>query len=109
MDDAMTKNDFLQPLLDLMQRNAQDQSKRMDEFDSKLTANTKLTQKALDELQTNHATLQEHTRAIKALERKKGKKLDISPNVLYLVALASVILLLIIATILHVDLGRIFK
>lgn len=99
------KNDFLQPLLDLMQRNADDQSKRMNSFEAKLDKNTSTTQKILDEAKYTNGRVTTTESAIKRLETAKGKKLDLAPNVIYLIAVGAVILLIIVAALLHVNLG----
>lgn len=109
MDDTMPKNDFLKPLLDLMNR-------RMDGLEKKIDDNSSLTQQALDEVKATNGTVEAHGHDIKAIqhalskvEKKSGRKFDISPSVLYLIALGAVILLMTIATILHVNLGGLFK
>lgn len=104
---TMAQNDFLQTLLDMM-------DKRMDGLSSQITANTQLTQKALDEVHLTNGTVQDHTVDIQAIkdsiakvETKSGSKLDLPPNLIYLIAFGAVILLLIIATLLHVNIGGI--
>lgn len=99
--------DFLQPLLDLMQRNASDQSKRMDSLEAKLDTNTTTTQKILDEAQYTNGRVTANEAAIKRLESASGKKLNLPANVIYLIALGAVILLAVIATLLHINLGSI--
>lgn len=103
------KNDFLKPLLDMMNR-------RMDGLEKKIDNNTDLTQKSLDEISATNSTVAQHDSAIKTLqhalqrtERKSGKRIDLNPNVVYLIALGAVILLVIIASILHINLGGLFK
>lgn len=81
----------------------------MDELEGKIDKNTGLTQKALDEIQTTNGKVKEHDGAIKRLERRKGKRLEVNPNVIYLIALGAVILLLIVASLLHVNLGGLTK
>lgn len=108
MDGTIMKNqpDFLQPLLDLMQRNADAQSKRMDGFEAKLDANSVTTQKTLDEAQATNGRVTLVESAVKRLESAKGKKLDLPANVIYLIALGAVILLAVVATLLHINLGN---
>lgn len=109
--DLVMKNqpDFLQPLLDLMQRNADAQSKRMDSFETKLDANTVTTQKVLDEATATNGRMSSAEKAIARLEAARGKKLDLPANVIYLIALGAVILLAVVATLLHVNLGGLLK
>lgn len=109
MENTMVKDNFLQQVLDLM-------NKRMDGLEKKVDDNTSLTQQALTEVQATNGKvadqeklLQTFKTALGKVERKSGKKIDLSPNVLYLIALGSIILLLIIASILHVDLGGLLK
>lgn len=101
--------DFLQPLLELMQRNAESQTKRLDSFESKMDANTVTTQQVLDEIRATNGRVTVNEAAIKRLETSKGKKLEIPPNVIYLIALGAVILLAVVATLLHVNLGGLLK
>lgn len=105
----MVKDNFLQQVLDLM-------NKRMDGLEKKIDDNTVVSQQALDEIKTTNGKvadqeklLQTFKTALGKVERRAGKKIDLSPNVLYLIALGSIILLLIIASILHVDLGGLLK
>lgn len=98
--------DFLQPLLDLMQRNAADQTKRMDSLETKLDSNTTTTQKILDEAKYTNGRVTDNEAAIKRLESASGKKLNLPANVIYLIALGAVILLAVIATLLHINLGN---
>jgi hypothetical protein len=103
------KNDFLKPLLDMMNR-------RMDDLATKLDSNTALTQQALDEIRATNSKVDQHDHSINALqraiqrkERSIGRKLDLNPSIVYLIALGAVILLLTIASLLHVNLGGLFK
>jgi hypothetical protein len=103
--DAMTmgeQENFLKPLLDMM-------NKRMDEISSKLDDNTAISQQALDEARSAHGKIETAEAAIRRLERTKGRKLDLPPNVIYLIALGAVILLLVIATLLHINIGGITR
>lgn len=97
------KNDFLQPLLDMMNR-------RMDDFDKKIDANTATTNKVLEQVSGITNEVDGHDKAIKRLESVKGKKpLTLNPNVIYLIALGFVMLLAIIAGILHINVGGLLK
>lgn len=110
MDLAMKNQpDFLEPLLKLMQQNAEAQTGRMDKFEAKMDANTATTQKVLDEIRDTNGRVSETERAIKRLQTAKGKKLALPPNVIYLIALGAVILLAVIATLLHVNIGGLLK
>lgn len=99
MGASVANKDFLQTIFDMMNR-------RMDDLDTAIKANTAISQKALDEVRTVAPIVQQHEKALKALERKHGKKLDLPPNVIYLIALGAVILLVIVATLLRIDLGN---
>lgn len=101
----MPKNEFLQPLLDLMQRNADAQSTRLDSLEAKVDANTAISQDALNQAKETNGRMTRAEKAIARLENKKGKKLELPPNVIYLIALGAVILLAVIATLLHINLG----
>lgn len=86
----------------------------MDELGSKIDANTIISQKALDEAHdaaTKAAEVASRTHdneaAIRSLERRHGKKLNLPPNLIYLLALGTVLLLAIIAVLLHVNIGKI--
>lgn len=97
------KNDFLQPLLDMM-------SRRMDDLSNKIDANTATTTKVLEEVSGIKSEVDRHDGAIKRLEVGRGKKpLMLNPNVMYLIALGFVMLLAIIAAVLHVNVGGILK
>lgn len=99
MDNTMPKDNFLQPLLDLM-------NKRMDTIEQKVDDNTQTTQKVLDEAQYTNGRVTSVEAAVKRLETSKGKKLDLPPNVIYLIAVGAVILLAVVATLLHINLGN---
>lgn len=98
MGASVANKDFLQTIFDMMNR-------RMDDLDSAIKTNTSISQKALDEVQAISPMVKQHEKAIKALERKHGKKIDLPPNVIYLIALGAVILLAVVATLLHINLG----
>ena len=89
----MKDDNFLQPLLDMMNR-------RMDTLEQKIDANTTTTNQVLDQAKYTNGR-------VTKLEQARGKRLNITPNVVYLMALGAVILLAIIATVLHVQLGGI--
>lgn len=103
MDTTMSnQNDFLQPLLDLM-------NKRMDTMENKIDANTKTTDEILAQARYTNGRVTKSEADIKALQTQEGHKLSLPPNVMYLIALGAVLLLVIIASLLHVDLGGIVK
>lgn len=112
MDTVMTQrqNDFLQQLLETMQRNSDRQEQRLDELTTKIDGNTATTNQILTQAQATNGQVLRHDQEIKDLQKKAGSKLSsVSPNVIYLVALGSVILLMVIATMLHVDIKGLFK
>lgn len=103
------QNEFLKPLLDMM-------NGRMDRIESKIDTNTTLTQQALDEVRDANGRLDGHSGKIKNLQNEMSKlqtrgfkKIDLSPNVMYLIAVGAVILLAIVATLLHISLGGLFR
>lgn len=98
MDNTMPSNDdFLKPLLDMM-------NKRMDGLDAKMDANTALTQQTLEKMENANGRITNTENAIKRLEGAKGKKLNVNPQLIYVLALGTLILLTIIASLLHVNL-----
>lgn len=108
-DIAMPKNDFLQPLLDMMNR-------RMDDLEKKIDANTKLTQQALNEIKYTNGRVDGQEKDIGKLkgglakvERKSGLKLEFNPRLMYVIAVGAVLLLAIIASLLHINIGGLFK
>lgn len=98
----MAENDFLKELLDTF-------TQRMDRIEGKVDKNTDLTQQALSESRATNGAVGILEGRVKKLETKKGEKLDLSPNVIYLIALGGVILLIIVASILGVNLGGLVK
>lgn len=107
---AMARQDeFLKPLLDLMQRNAERQDKQLDELTRKIDANTAISQQALEESKATNGRINAVEGRLRKVETKKGKKLELNPNVIYLIALGAVILLIIVASLLKVDLGGLVK
>jgi septal ring factor EnvC (AmiA/AmiB activator) len=102
---ANQKQDYLQPLLDLMQRNADQQSKRMDGLEKKIDANTTTTNQVLDQAKYTNGRVTKAEKRIRNLESRGFKKLNINPNTLYMIALGCVIALYIIAKSLHIELG----
>lgn len=102
MDNTLTmeQENFLKPLLDMM-------NKRMDGLSTKLDANTAISQQALDEARAARGKIETAESAIRRLERKRGSKINLPPNVIYLLALGTVLLLAIIAVLLHVNVGEI--
>ena len=94
------QNDFLKPLLDVM-------NDRMDRIEDKVDANTTLTQQTLTQAKYTNGRVTKLERQVAAEKAKKtAKKLNLpTPPVLYLIALGAVILLIIVATLLKVPLG----
>lgn len=103
------QNDFLQPLLETMQRNSDRQDKRLDELTQKIDANTVTTDQVLQQARYTNGRVTQNEADIKALQSQVGRKLSLQPNVMYLIALGAVLLLIIIASLLHVNLGGIIK
>jgi hypothetical protein len=92
---------FLKPLLDLM-------NKRMDDLSTKVDSNTSLTEQTLTQTRyTNGRVTKLEKNMADMQNRKSAHKLNVAPNIVYLVAVGSVVLLIIIATLLHINLGSI--
>lgn len=100
--DLMAKQtDFLQPLLEMM-------NKRMDTLEQKIDSNTQTTNQVLQQAKYTNGRVTKAEKAIVRLEKMGGKRvnLNLPPNIIYLLAIGFVILLIIIAKLLHADLGR---
>lgn len=75
---------------------------RMDRLETKLDNNTE----TIGNISTSSSKrLDAAEYAIKRLEHRRGGKLDLSSNVIYILAVASLVILLIIAKLLNVNLG----
>lgn len=109
--------DFLQTILDMMGKRMDDlgnkidtnnvaMNKRVDAIEDKIDTNTSVTQGILTEAKYTNGRVSRNEKSIVRLESKKGKKLELPPNVIYLIALGAVILLAVIATLLHINLGN---
>lgn len=99
----MSENqDFLQPLLDLM-------NKRMDTMENKIDANSATTEKVLEQARYTNGRVTKAEANITALQKQAGRKLNLQPNLLYLIATGGIILLAIIAQLLHISLGGLIK
>lgn len=104
------QNDFLQQLIETMQRNSDRQEQRLDELATKIDANTATTNLTLAQAQRTNGKVLRHDQEIKDLQKRSGKRLsEIPPNVIYLIALGAVILLLVIAAKLNVDVKGLFR
>jgi Flp pilus assembly protein TadB len=103
MDNTMAEHDdFLKPLLDLMNR-------RMDTIETKVDANTNITAEVLEQARHTNGRVTKSEDDIKALQTQAGHKFNLQPSLLYLIALGAVILLVVIASLLHINLGGILK
>lgn len=100
----MAENDFLQQLIKMM-------DERLARVENKIDANTSLTQKALDTARHVDGRVDRAEKDIVALQKQAGKRppIQLSPNVIYLIALGAVILLAVVAALLKVDLGGLLK
>lgn len=100
MDTAMSEQDsFLQQLLDMM-------NNRMSKIEDKLDANTAVTQQILTQAKyTNGRVTKLEKQQADAQNIKAAKKFNLSPNVIYLLALGAVILLAIVAVLLKIPIG----
>jgi F420-0:gamma-glutamyl ligase len=102
------QNEFLQPLLDLMNKNADALSSRLDKVEKKIDDNTSTTNKILSQARyTNgRVTKLEKLNADKTAI-KVAKRFNVDPKTVYIVAIGAVIVLAIVATLLHINLGGI--
>ena len=99
----MDNNEFLKPLLDMM-------NKRMDGLESKIDVNTATTNQVLTQAQETNGRVTSAEQAIKRLEVVKGSKpLVFTPNLVYMIAAGFVLLLAIIAVTLHINIGNLIK
>lgn len=90
---------FLRPLLDMM-------NKRMDVIGNKIDANTLTTEKTLTQAQYTNGRVSKLEQKVADMQNSSAaKKVSLSPNVIYLIALGSVILLVIIAVLLKIPIG----
>jgi hypothetical protein len=100
---AMDNNEFLKPLLDMM-------NKRMDGLESKIDTNTSTTNQVLAQAQETNGRMLSAEDAIKRLEIVKGSRpFTFSPNLIYMIAAGFVLLLAIIAVMLHINIGSLLK
>lgn len=95
MDTTMTQ-DYLAQLLANMQ-------KQLDRIENKTNEQSVSIGTIENQTQTMSKDIEQNTSDIKKLETVKGKKLNIEPRTLYLFALASLIALIIVATMLGVN------
>lgn len=96
------QEDFLKPLLDLMNR-------RMDGVEKNLQENTKITNQILDQARYTNGRVSKAESDITALQKQAGRKFNFQPNLMYMIALGSVLLLVIIASLLNINIGGILK
>lgn len=84
------QSEFLQPLLDMIDR-------RMDKLEAKVDANTVITNKTLVQAQyTNGRVTKLEGFAATKDAAKTAKKFNLPPNVIYILAVAAVLLLAIV-------------
>lgn len=100
MGNKQQHDDFLQPLLDMMDR-------RMDTLEHKIDANTVTTNKTLEQARYTNGRVTKAEANIIELQKQSGRKLNFNPNIIYLLAIAFVLLLAIVASILHIQIGGI--
>lgn len=87
---AMPNKDFLEPLLDLM-------NKRMDSLEAKVDANTQVTTETLAQAKHTNSRVTKLEKRMAKVELTRGRKLNIDPKLLYTLATALVLLLAIVA------------
>lgn len=106
MEQTVSKSDnLLKPLLDLMNHNAEELSKRLDKQDDKLDTNISIANQALTQAKyTNGRVTKLEKKMADAQNKKVAKSFNIKPEVLYLLAVGAVITLFIVATLLGVKL-----
>lgn len=114
-----TDDGYLKQLLDFIASNAERQDKRMDSLESKIDANTVLTNKVFGETRhTNgRVTELEHRSdkvdgVLKSLRKAQGKKIkipEVSTQAISFLAFGFVVLLAIIAHTLHINIGNLLE
>lgn len=116
---SMSNQDFLQPLLDLMQKNADRQDERMDRLDAKLEANTTLTNKIHEQTKKTNGRVNKHDDQIADLISKINRAIPDSqkpipkdlapwyrdPLILKIVLYISLGILLVVGAITGVNIG----
>jgi DNA repair ATPase RecN len=107
MELDMTKQpDFLKPLLDLMNHNAEELSKRMDTQDKKLDTITSVANQALTQAKyTNGRVTKQEKRLADIKNQKIARKFNVDPKTVYIFALCALVVLVIVATLLHINLA----
>lgn len=73
--------DFLQPLLELMQRNAERQDKNIEKLDRKIDTNTALTNKIHEQTKKTNGRVNAHDRELAELTLKLNKLLPAEAKV----------------------------
>lgn len=106
MDETMEKDNFLKPLLDLMNDNADKLSKRMDTQDANLLDIKSIANQALTQAKyTNGRVTKLEKQKADEKNKKVAKKFGVSPNLLYILALIVLVGLIIVATLVHAPIG----
>lgn len=106
-----SKNDFLQPLLDLMQKNSEKQDERMDKLDEKVDNNTNVLGQVKTKVDGHDLMLADMERALKKIKPGTDiKKHNLAPwyrdpLILKILLYISLIALLIVAAITGVNIG----
>ncbi len=105
MEVTLAKNEFLQPLLDLMNKNADNLSKRMDTQDTLLAGIKTTADAALAQAKyTNGRVTKLENQRAQDKNKKVAKKFGLSPQLLYIMAIIVLVTLFIIAKLVHAPL-----
>jgi hypothetical protein len=106
METLMANKDFLQPLLDLMNHNAEELSKRMDAQDTTLIEIKSVANQALTQAKyTNGRVTKLEKQKADDKNKKVARKFGVSPSLLYILALIVLVGLIIVATLVHAPIG----
>jgi hypothetical protein len=95
------QENFLKPLLDMMNQRMDGLSAQMTDSAKKIDTNTALTNKVLAQAnKTNGRVNGLEQREADAKNVKAAHKYNLSPNVIYLIAVAGVIIVIVVASLL---------
>lgn len=96
--------DYLQTLLDRMNKQSDDLSGEISKLRDEVSENTKTTNQILDQAKYTNGKVMDLQKRTKALEKTRGRRLNIDPKTVYILAIALMLLLAIIASKLNINL-----
>lgn len=103
--EAVMPKDYLAQLLTNLQSQLERLEGKQDQLQNKLDRNTVTTNQILDQAKYTNGRVTQAEKDIKRLEVVRGKRVAIEPRTMYLLALAFVLILLTVASLLHVNIG----